>query len=131
MMKQTVAAMILASIVALFCPSGLVAQTAQTKQEQKTAKVKDKIKKLGLGERVKITVKLNDETSYKGFVREANDDNFVVVDKVGSPHIVRYDEVKSVAGHNLSTGAKIGIGIGIGAGAVLLVLAILIASLDD
>jgi hypothetical protein len=121
-------------IVAICCLSlsvPAIAQTSQTKQEQQTQKVKEKIKKLGLGERVKVKVKLYNDTTFQGYVKEANEDAFVVIDKLGNPNTAKYSEVKSVGGKNLSTGAKIGIGIGIGAGAVLLIIAALIWSLDD
>lgn len=107
------------------------AQTGQTKQEKQTEKVKEKIKKLGLGERVRVGVKLYNETSYKGYVSQANENDFVVIDGSGNPHTINYSDVKSVGGKNLSTGAKIAIGIGIGVGATILFLAILFASLND
>lgn len=104
---------------------------AQTSQEKKAAEVKTKIKKLGLGERVKVKIKLYSDTSYQGYVSEANDDSFVVVDKNGTSNTIKYTDVKSVGGKNLSTGAKIAIGVGIGVGATILTLLLLIASLDD
>ena len=121
-------------IGSVFCfASGAVvfAQDQQTSQQKKTEEVKAKIKKLGLGERVKVNVKLFSGTSYQGYVSQAGEDDFVVVDKTGASNTLRYSDVKSVGGKNLSTGAKIAIGIGIGAGAVLAVLGILFASLDD
>jgi hypothetical protein len=107
------------------------AQSSVSSQQTKTEKIKAKIRKLGLGERVKVSVKLVNDSSYKGYVSQAGEDDFTVIDKTGQSNIIKYSEVKSVSGKNLSTGAKIGIGIAIGAGAVLAVLGILIASLDD
>lgn len=108
-----------------------LAQSQTTAQQTNTEKVKAKIRKLGLGERVKVSVKLINDSTYKGYVSQAADNDFTVVDKTGHSTIIKYSDVKSVAGKNLSTGAKIGIGIAIGAGAVLAILGILIASLDD
>lgn len=107
------------------------AQDKQTKEEKKTAKVKEKIKKLGIGERVKVKVNLYNGTSYQGYVSEVTEENFVVVDKNGNPNTVKYSDVDSVGGKNLSTGAKIAIGAGIGAGATILAIFIIIAALDD
>lgn len=122
----------LALIVSMFgTASFALAQNGQTKQEKQTQKVKEKIKKLGLGERVRVGVKLHNETTYKGYVSQANESDFIVVDGSGDPHTINYSEVKSVGGKNLSTGAKIAIGIGIGVGATVLFLAILFASLND
>lgn len=77
---------------------------------------------LGTGEAVKVKVKLYSGVSHKGHLNQAGNDDFVVVDKAGSSHTIRYADVKSIGGKNLSTGKKIAIGIGIGAGVTLLVL---------
>ena len=106
-------------------------QAAQTQQEKQTAKVKERIRKSASGDRGIVKVKLFNETRYQGVVREANEDDFVVVDKLGNPYTVRYSDVKSINGKGLSTGAKIGIGIAIGVGAVFAAIAILVASLND
>ena len=101
------------------------AQSNQTKEEKKTLKVKEKIRKLGTGETVKIKVKLYNKTTYQGYVGQSNEDSFVVVDTAGNSTTVKYSDVDSVGGKNLSTGAKIGIGIGIGAGATVGILFII------
>ena len=119
MLRSTLAVFSMLAILTLTFAGPATAQTKPTKQEEKTAKVKEKIRKLGLGERVKLKVKLYDKTKYEGYVKEASDNDFVVIDKVGNPHIIRYSDVDSVGGKNLSTGAKIGIGIGIGVGATI------------
>ena len=114
-------------------PFGLVAAAQSNRSSQTQVEViRAKVKKVGIGERVKVKARLHDGTAYEGWVREANDDNFVIVDKQGSPHVIVYSDVKEVKSQRgLSTGAKIGIGVAIGAGAVLAVLGILIATLDD
>jgi hypothetical protein len=131
MFRQLISILLIAGVFAASGNVAVLAQTSTNAQQEKTEKIKAKIRKLGLGERVKVNVKLVNDSSYKGYVSQANDDDFVVVDKTGQSNIIKYSEVKTVSGKNLSTGAKIGIGIAIGAGAVLAVLGILIASLDD
>ncbi len=98
------------------------AQASQTKQEKKAAEVKTKINKLGTGEKVFVKVKLYNYNSYEGNLTQANDNDFVVVDKAGASHTINYADVKSIGGKNMSNGAKIAIGLGIGAGVTLLVL---------
>lgn len=100
------------------------------KRAQKAAKVEEKLKKFGVGDKVKVDVKLYDDTRYQGYVREASDDGFVVVDNNSNSHSIKYGEVKSVKGKNLGTGAKIGIGIAIGAGITLLIVALIVHSND-
>lgn len=102
------------------------AKNKQTKEEQKTLKVKEKIRNLGTGETVKIKVKLYNKTTYQGYLSQSNEDSFVVVDKTGNSATVKYSDVDSIGGKNLSTGAKIGIGIGIGAAATVGVLFIIL-----
>lgn len=101
------------------------AQSNQTKEEKKTLKVKEKIEKLGTGEKVKIKVKLYNKTTYQGYVSESNEDGFLVVDTAGNSTTVKYSDVDSIGGRNLSTGAKIAIGVGIGAAATVGVLFII------
>jgi len=130
-MNRILSFLLITALFGFVCSPTLTAQTTQTKQEKKAEKVKTKIKKLGSGESAKVKVTLYNETSYKGYVREAGDADFVVVDKGGTPHTAKYSDVKSIGGKNMSTGAKMGIGIGIGAGATILALLLIFASLDD
>ncbi len=130
MMKQTTMIFFILAIFGLSMVSPVSAQADKAKRDQQTEKVKGKIRKLGLGERVKVKVKLYDATEFQGYVKEANADDFVIVDKTGNPNIVKYADVKSVGGKNFSTGAKIAIGIGIGVGATIIALLLIIAALD-
>ena len=130
MVKYTISILL---IIAVYAASALplFAGDRQTNQTNQTEKVRSKIRKLGIGERVKVKVKLYNDSSYTGYVSQVNEDDFVVVDKAGDSHTVKYSDVKSVGGKNLSTGAKIAIGIGIGVGATILVILAIFASLDQ
>lgn len=131
MLRQSiVSTLIFLTVATAFTAIVPAQQPAQSKQEKQTEKVKTKVRQLGLGQRVKVKAKLYDNTTYQGYVKEANENDFVIIDKTGSPNIVKYSDVKSIGGGNLSTGAKIGIGIAIGAGAVIAVLLGLLATLD-
>lgn len=75
--------------------------------------MKASIAKLGVGEDVRITVKLKDKTKLSGYLSQVKDDSFVVNDlKTGAPTTVAYAQVTKVQGHNLSSGAKIAIVVG-------------------
>jgi hypothetical protein len=77
-------------------------------------KVKEGISKLGTGADARIEVKLRDKTKLKGYVSDAGEDSFVVVDeKTGASSTVTYLQVKQVKGNNLSTAAEIAIGVGV------------------
>lgn len=81
-------------------------------------KVRSSLIKLGVGESARVEVKLRDGTRLKGYVREAGEDSFVVVNrKTGAASAVTYEQVDKLKGRGLSTGAKVAIGFGVAAGA--------------
>ncbi|CAN5758741.1 hypothetical protein BH20ACI4_BH20ACI4_23930 [soil metagenome] len=85
---------------------------AGTKEEKFTGKVKTEIAKLGTGTDAKIKVKLKDGTKIKGYVMEAGEDQFVVMNtKTGQAVPVAYPQVGQVKGNNLSSGVAIAIGV--------------------
>jgi len=93
---------------------------------------KIQVAKLGLGEKAKATVTLKNGAKVKGYVSQANENDFVIRDrKTDTPTTINYSNVVKVQknkGH--STARNLGIGIGIGAGALLLAIMISIAHLD-
>jgi hypothetical protein len=91
------------------------ASTREDKEARRSEKVQAGIRKLGTGANAIVAVKLRDKSHVAGFVSEADDSGFKVTDaKTGKSVPVAYRDVTKVKGHNLSTGAKIGIGIAIG-----------------
>ena len=89
------------------------------------ARVKQSIQQLGTGPDARVEVKLKDKTKLKGYLGDASDTGFSVVNaKTGVATHVAYPQVQKVKGHNLSTGAKIAIGLG-AAVAVLVILLIM------
>jgi hypothetical protein len=107
-----------------------VAATKAEKEARRAEKVSAKLAKLGTGSDARIKLELRDKTELEGFVKEAGADTFALTDRAGKTTTVEYSQVSKAKGHNLSTGAKIGIGIGIGAGVTLLII-LLIAASDD
>jgi hypothetical protein len=99
------------------------AKTKAEKDAELAGKVKAGVLKLKTGSDARIAMKLRDKTVLGGYVSEAGDTSFTVIDKEGKPTRVAYASVAQVKGHNLSTGAKIAIGLGI-AVAVLVILLI-------
>ena len=124
MWKQLVALFLAVVLVQLTCGRIISAHTLHEKEVQDAEKVKAGISKLGTGKEALVRVKLRDGTKLNGYVSEANEDNFVVVDsKTGNATTVPYPQVKQVKGNNLSTGAKIAISIGIAVGLIVLLVA--------
>lgn len=88
--------------------------------ERRVQKIKSEVGKRGVGESARIEVRLQDGTKLKGYVRQADENGFVVLDtKTASESAVTYNQVDSIKGKGLSLGAKIGIGIGIAAAALV------------
>lgn len=118
----------------LFVASIALPVAAQTSNSQGTTveTVKAKVAKIGVGAKAKATVILKDGTKKKGYIGQAESEEFVLRDrKTDSPTTIRYSDVSKVEsnrGH--STARNLAIGIGIGAGAFLAVLLIAIAHLD-
>jgi hypothetical protein len=120
--KRVVVLLSVLSMLIATTPAVAFGQSTDPKREKKAREVKEKIQKLGTGRNAVVKIKLYSDTEYKGYVSRASDDNFEVTDPAGNAHLVRYDDVRSIGGKNMSTGAKIGIGVGIGAGVTLLIL---------
>ena len=126
MTKKLLASAVAMLVINLVCAPSASAKQSVDKEAQFAAKVKAAIFKLGTGPAARVQVKLRDGTKLKGYVGEAGDDRFVVLDeKSGASRDVPYPQVKQVKGNNLSTGAKIAIGVGVAVGILVLILVVI------
>ena len=131
MLMRILTGVIVLCAVSVAVPARVSAGVATVGQDQNARKIKENVLKRGTGPRATVTVKLHNQASHKGHVREANDNDFVVVDRTGGTHTIRYADVRSLGGGGgLSGAGKLAIGIAIGVGAVLAVL-VAIARSDD
>lgn len=114
------------SLVALLINLTALPAYAASKEEKEARfaeKVKANVMKVGTGEAARVKIKLRDKTKVAGYIKTADDEGFTVVDsKTGIATTIAYPQVKSVQGHNLSTGAKIAIGVGIAAAIIFIIL---------
>lgn len=77
-------------------------------------KVRGEIRKLGTGPDAQVKLELRDKTKVEGYVSEANDTDFKVVNpKSGTSTTVAYPQVRKAKGNNLSGGVKIALTIAI------------------
>lgn len=84
----------------------------EDKQARAIEKVKENVRKLGVGEAARVEVELLNERKIKGYISEADEDSFVVVDaKTSAPTTVDYSQVKQLKGRNRLTAAKVGLEI--------------------
>lgn len=101
------------------------AETHEEKDARRVEKVKEGVRRRGIGEKARVKVQMLDKTTVKGYIKEVTADNFVVVDaRTNAASTIDYRQVKAIGGRNLSTWAKIDIGVGI-AGAVLATLIVI------
>lgn len=91
--------------------SGAVIKTGD---EKSVEDIKFEIRKLGTGPDAKIKLKLVDKTKVEGYVSEANENDFTVVNpKKGTTTTVAYPKVGQAKGNNLSDGVKIALTIAV------------------
>lgn len=103
---------------------------AQAQASAQVEKVKERVQKRGVGERVRVTLVNGSEV--KGFISEVDEASFVVTDKKsGRTTAVSYAEVQKVRGPGLSKGAKIGITVAVVVGVLAIVVVIFIHKADE
>jgi len=103
-----VLAMLLVNVVAV----NSAGARSQEEQARHIEKVKENVRKLGVGEEARIEVKLQDGRKLKGYICEAGENGFVIIEaKKGTATSVDYSQVKQVKGSNSLTAAKVGITI--------------------
>lgn len=66
--------------------------------KQTASDLKEKISRLGTGERARVTVQLNNKSEVKGYVLQAGAENFVVKDKTGKDRTLVYSEIAEIRG---------------------------------
>ena len=114
MLKKVVSFVVVGFLLNVTGVSFAHAGSKEEKETRFAEKVKEGISKLGTGAEARIEVKLRDKRKLKGYVSEAGEDSFVIVEeKTGATSTVTYSQVKQVKGNNASTAAEIAIGVGV------------------
>ena len=104
MLKKIISVAVVVVLTNLVGISSAHARSSEEKEARFVEKIKDGVSKLGTGEAARIKVRLKDKTKVEGYISEADDVSFVVVDaKTGYATRVTYPQVKSVKGNNHST----------------------------
>ena len=125
MTKKLVALTLSLLLLNLLCAASVNAATKGEDEARSAERVKTEIARLGTGPDARIEVSLRDKTKLKGYISEADETHFAVVNpKTGTTTMVAYPQVQKVKGNNLSTGARIAITIGVVIGVLFLVAGI-------
>lgn len=95
MLQKTLSLMLIGLVLNLaLYPTNARANTIQDDKEAKLAeKIKNKVVKLGLGEKVKV--KLKDGTNIKGYISEIKTDQFTITNN-GQPTTIQFIQAKQV-----------------------------------
>ncbi|MBS1792330.1 MAG: hypothetical protein JSS81_00670 [Acidobacteria bacterium] len=119
-------------VVLLFCLVGpAAAQDAKAeKAAARAAEVRQKVKSLGTGEKVRISVDLSGGGDFKGYLSEANDASFTVVGKNSQSRTFAYTEVRRVTKKSDYSKGMIAAIAGAAAGGIVALLILLKAASD-
>ena len=105
------------------------AQTQTDKNSSSTTKIKAIVAKRGTGENKRVNVKMLNGTKVKGYISQADENTFTLVDsKTKQSNAIAYGDVSQVK-NRLSKGDKIFIGVVIGAAAVVGIVLVSIISI--
>ena len=96
MFRNTLAIML--SGLLLVTAFGFQGAGAQTLSDQQaTDKIRTKVLKMGVGVNARVNVKLRDNSQFRGYISDANQDSFTVVEsQTGSSKTVSYADTQSV-----------------------------------
>lgn len=112
-------------ITVILIQAGSYVVFAQDKSAKKIEQLKEKLDKLGTGEKARVGVILKNGSKVKGYVSQVNANSFVVTDeKSAATTEIQFSDVNKLAGRNMSTGTKIALGFGIAAVALALLVLI-------
>ena len=130
MLKKSLSLALVGLLINMVSVSPVYAGSKEEKEARFAEKVKKGVLKLGTGTDARVEVKLRDKTKLKGYISEAGEDSFTVVDaKLGVAKTVAYPQVKQVKGNNLSSGKRVALVVGL-AIATLIVLACVAAAVS-
>lgn len=130
MFQRLMSVVLTASLLQIAYTPPVSANTMSDKEIRLAEKVRAGIAKLGTGTEAKVEVKLRDKRKLKGYVSEAGDEHFTVIDaETGAATQIAYPQVKTAKGNNLSSKAKIAIGAAVVA-AIILIPIIFLKSID-
>ncbi len=75
--------------------------------QQATEKIRSKVQRMGVGVNARVEVKLHDKTRLKGYISDADQDSFTVVEsKTGSSKTVSYADTSSAKRAGSGVSAK-------------------------
>jgi small nuclear ribonucleoprotein (snRNP)-like protein len=118
-MLKKVLSLALIGLLISVTASAVYARSQDDKRTREIEKIKEDVRKLGVGQEARVEVTLHDGRKFKGTIREATDDTFLVLEeKTKTTITVPYSDVAKLKGKNGLTAAKVGINVAKGVGIV-------------
>jgi len=108
----------------------LASKSQAVSQNEKIAKLKERLNKRGVGEKARWEIQLLDGRKIKWYTSEIGEDEAILVDwKTKESFQIRFSEIKSLKSKSaLSTPAKIAIAAAVGAGLLVAIGFIVLAA---
>ena len=130
MLKKTLAVALACALVVVSSGAQVFAATQAEKDAERLAKVKAKVHRAGTGAEARVTVRLKDGTTRKGYVSEAREAKFVLRDlKTDAPTVIPYaDAARVEINRPHSTVRKYVLGTVATLGALFLISVIVVAA---
>jgi len=109
MSKRSLSILLAASLLSLvLCDQSPAATRTDVEETGFAQKVKMSLARLGVGKQARVSVQLRDKTRVAGYIKEINEDSFVVTNLETSANtVVAYPAVRKIQGQHITTGIKI------------------------
>jgi len=124
MIKKYISFALICLLLITVNSSLISAQITTDKDLSSAVKIKEKIAKRGTGKNKRIEVKMQNGTKLKGYISQAGEDSFTLVDsKTTQSSVIAYSEIAKIK-NRLSKGDKIALGIvtaGVATAAIVLI----------
>jgi hypothetical protein len=115
-MFRRIFAMMLSGMLLLTAFGFQHAGAQATNNQQATEKIRTKVQKIGVGGNARVEVRLRDNMQLKGYISDADQDSFTVVDSMtGSRKTVSYADTSTVKKTGNGISAKTWIILGVAA----------------
>ena len=133
-MLKKVLSVILAGLLMNVFAGAAYACSQDEVQLRLIAKIRENVRKLGVGKEARVEVKVTDGRKLKGYIQETSEESFIVVeDRSGISTPVYYTQVSQLKGKNKLTAAKVGrsnarnVGVATGVVGILAILMYVLA----
>ncbi len=96
MFNKFLSAALVGLLINVAAISPAYARAQGDEQARQIEQVKEQVRRVGTGKGARVEVELRGGSKLKGYISEATDDHFLLVDEAGNPTRVTYAEVERV-----------------------------------